>query len=542
MRHHLTRMLLVSFALVSAGTTGAMGESPILARCTEGDTIKKCWDRWADPEGTFQLVDLDAPADATSSEREAIGNTTLGDFLLTKLAPVDGQDSAVSPGLKDFLNVFAATVENAEVNEGENSLNLTWNFPLLSFDKGKNAQVQVSVNEAAVYSPLEMAIPEDQRTDRVASLKQQLDDSSDVTIAFSYTALTEKLGRSFVPHADLYQPLFAKIVSTKVSDDDNARLLRFAKVLQDLGEFHGSLTEATPLAEAAQALMAAADPPEHLASLKGSSQEETTRRLAAYVEKVAGEEAALSERVRKALKGHPIRAFSNLLNNQPQLTFTARYRDREEAVGPSQTALTVTYEKGLFNLNSLNRYLRQQGELAGCRDMAKGDRGKSEACLNAVAAYGKRVLPYLDDANRFTFTASYNETDAYNVFLPASDDPVYSAVSVNQKKVEKLIASLAYGRVLTNDGQGHPVSRFDLEAKYEDIMDRETLIDDRLIVTAIYTRELSDQFSLPLSLVWANKDEFLPDVDEKISANFGLRFRVKGKGMPMTPPGDDSGS
>ena len=53
---------------------------------------------------------------------------------------------------------------------------------------------------------------------------------------------------------------------------------------------------------------------------------------------------------------------------------------------------------------------------------------------------------------------------------------------------------------------------------------------ERLVASLTYTQRINDQFSLPIGVVWANKGEFLGDVDKKVSVNFGLKFRLMKNG------------
>jgi hypothetical protein len=66
-------------------------------------------------------------------------------------------------------------------------------------------------------------------------------------------------------------------------------------------------------------------------------------------------------------------------------------------------------------------------------------------------------------------------------------------------------------------------SRLDVVAKYEDYSDDPSR-RDRFIATATLTTQLSG-ISVPVVLVYANHDVYLPDFDKSLTAHIGLQYR-----------------
>jgi hypothetical protein len=52
--------------------------------------------------------------------------------------------------------------------------------------------------------------------------------------------------------------------------------------------------------------------------------------------------------------------------------------------------------------------------------------------------------------------------------------------------------------------------------------------DSRFVVTLTYTRRFMDM-DMPISIVYANKSEFLNDTDKQIGLHIGIKYRALDK-------------
>jgi hypothetical protein len=55
-------------------------------------------------------------------------------------------------------------------------------------------------------------------------------------------------------------------------------------------------------------------------------------------------------------------------------------------------------------------------------------------------------------------------------------------------------------------------------------LDDDTTNEERVTAALTYTRRVGDM-DMPFSIVYANKDEFLGEVDHQLGINLGLKFR-----------------
>lgn len=230
------------------------------------------------------------------------------------------------------------------------------------------------------------------------------------------------------------------------------------------------------------------------------------------VENAARSEAALEQQLRTTAAVHALSAFAELVNNQPQLTFGVEFRERDHLVGAREQSLKVAYEFGFANIGEMER-------TAGpACNRASADRENAELaaeCLSRYRLYVERHADTLRNADRFVAALSYVDIGDY--------DYRGDGVVVERGGSQRLDASLGYGRTLRALGADRD-SRLDLVAKYEDYSDDPDR-RDRFLTTLTFTTKLNG-VAVPIALVYANHGEFLPDVDEELSAHVGLKFAL----------------
>lgn len=190
----------------------------------------------------------------------------------------------------------------------------------------------------------------------------------------------------------------------------------------------------------------------------------------------------------------------DLVGNQPQLSFTATYRSRDEAAGPNEFNAAFSYEEGMKNVNDLRN---RCGEI----DMA---------CLADFLATDAEKIR---GARRIRFNAEYTRISRLSFVMPA---PGFSYLA---EPTERLAASFTFGGYIGREMSGHRRSRFDLSATYEDFSD-DPLRQDRGLASATLTYPLMQGFFLSLGAVYATKPEFRGDVDEELSARAGFTYKI----------------
>lgn len=196
---------------------------------------------------------------------------------------------------------------------------------------------------------------------------------------------------------------------------------------------------------------------------------------------------------------------ADLINNQPQWNVTFQARLRDALVGPQEYRLEARYESGWVNMNGLREF---------CGD------GLTARCFrNYLEDPGVRAI--LARSDRIWFSGQVRLIEDYDFRSSGPTDPPNLAVA-GSLSIE---VKGGYGRYLSVDELGTELARVDLVAEgllHEDGSGRK----DTWGVSAIYTHRVSDSFSLPVGLSYSNRDEFLEDVDHRVSANVGLHYRL----------------
>ena len=88
-----------------------------------------------------------------------------------------------------------------------------------------------------------------------------------------------------------------------------------------------------------------------------------------------------------------------------------------------------------------------------------------------------------------------------------------------------LIGEFGYGRYVAFNREGEQIGRIDLGAMYvhhEDDPERQ----NRFVGSATYTQRVSPSLSFAAGVSYASRPEFLDEVERKVTANFGLRYKL----------------
>ncbi|HEV2844901.1 MAG TPA: hypothetical protein VG477_08655, partial [Thermoanaerobaculia bacterium] len=127
--------------------------------------------------------------------------------------------------------------------------------------------------------------------------------------------------------------------------------------------------------------------------------------------------------------------------------------------------------------------------------------------------------------HRFSFTGEYVDIDEDTI------DPGLAGVNpIALESVNRLILHAGWSRDFL---VGEEPVAMDLVAEYQDVSD-DRLRRDRGIVTLTLTRQVNN-VSIPFGIVYANHGEYLPEVDEKLSAHIGLRFNLFNRNRNANP-------
>ena len=413
-------------------------------------------------------------------------------------------DSFLGNATRDFLSIFAAGLQTANLSEEQDALTLDWNLRVNELGD-KPVKLQGVLRKPVLWKDF---------TDHLATgvdrtkLEDKLEDFDDLTLTVSYGPEDQKYGRNLAPHLTLFDVLHSGIAADITVQESTAAVAarEFA-----LGRFSQN-----PDIQDIQDLQN-----KRFNELPPTRQDEARRLTIAAADSIAMTRTVFDTK----FVAYGLDRFSDLLNNQPQLYFSASRRERSSLVGPRETTIKATYEKGFVNINTFRKEAADSCPKSNDTE-APPSEVEQAACAAAFKQYVKRpeIVAGLDAANRFAFSLEYSDAEDYTI----TDALVPTPFDVKGSRVTN--GSIVYGRMMHRDRANGRDGRVDLSVTYADVRG-DADKDNRFIASAIYTQKINDTMSFPIGVVWSNRDAHVPDSDQRLSAHFGLVFKMP-KGMP----------
>ncbi len=452
--------------------------------CDPDETIEACWGRYLPEEPT----DLDPKLKGKLTTKKEHATAAEEERLKTFETGLDGGAPALATTTRNFLPLMtmAGLLSDSDGNAADNLMALDLNFLIPTLAEDRNAQLKAVLNtDPTLFEPLREAIDAlPDGSDTIAAMESELDAADDYTLSFTYNHMSSRygLGRSFEQYRQRYSTLFEAAITKATAEVSTASALALQNFLV---ERVGNADLSKPL--------------------------KATPGLQEVVERAASEAAQLEARLLEISKQHQLPMFAELVNNQPQLTVSAEFRERDVIVGAREKSLKIAYE---FGFASAGGFEAASG--AACDN--PGDVSAASACLTAFKRYVDDREQHLRNADRFVAELSYVEIDDYAFER--------DGISLAREGTSRLDISLGAGRTLRALGDDRE-TRVDLVAKYED-HDDDPERRDRLVATLTLTTKVAG-ISMPISLVYANHSQFLPEVDEQLTAHIGVKFAMDPK-------------
>jgi hypothetical protein len=485
------RFLLLSVLLLSLTTVPQVAAQ----NCTDPDTQLNCTGREA--YDIYRKAELQKRGIAVEAMAvEAVDKEVTNSNRSTE--PPDPYAQRIHNSYQDFLNLFGFAIN--KIDEAEDGQALTIRFNPLR-NGAHLLGLTVTASKPVIAESVKNAIPETGRTDVVTKLEKQVDDLDDLTIAASYSLQTVSCpmqsqrrcyGRSASTYRDVLAhalaPLFA---AAPALNAERQQALKVAIARQ----IPPALLVANPNLDVFTVPIGQVTSPDVMRqALKDFAVVEAQQTF--------DEKAFFSKQ--------NLDVLATLVDNQPQVSFTGSYRSPGQLGGPNQTALTAELQVGNENLNTLR---------GSCRIV-------TDVCLNQA------LMSRLRDGvstTKWVLTASYTRNDSFKLADLGLPDPVTGFVPVDLKSSSELIIKGQGGRVL-GAAVGTQNVRGDLSLEGHRVENDRTRTTNRWLARATITLPLGDNISVPVSLTYANKAEFLGEQDEQLGAHLGLSYR-----LPMRP-------
>jgi hypothetical protein len=474
MRQTLTRLLFINFIII-APMSSAFAQG---IQCANDEVIQDCFNKFV-PSLPEPKTPAAIEATKVDQEKMALKKVSAANTGLSNLV------SPSSSSVLDFLSLLSASLQSTTFDRNAQTFTLDFNIPVGMMGRDDQVKFQTVLAKPKIGSEVEKLLGTNAAA--IKTLNDAFNIGDDITASATYNPVNRYYGRSIAPHRALFQ---AMLIAAVQPDARHEALVHFRKAVRDL-----NIDQSKTFDDAATT-----------ANLKA---DEVKARL------FEGFEAERS--MYQAFTKYATR-FASLLNNQPQRYVSLLYHDRQNTVGPNEWSGKLSWEFGHSNLND---FYNNEGK--DCVAISADDKeGRGVGCLQEFETYVTRTkVDSTAASNRYAVSAEYHSTSSVNVDLP-----LYT-LTFNAKGGHSLVYKATWGRSL-DPTLGDHEARIDGAVNYED-NSKESTKRDRWVGSLTYTVKFSEKMSIPVSLVYANHQQYLSDVNKKLSAHFGLIYKLPSK-------------
>ena len=429
--------------------------------------------------------------------RRAAGTNLAADEVTNTNRAIEVPDAfagRVHNTYQDFLNLFGFAINKVDESDDGQALTIRFNpFRTGLIAAGGN----LTVAKPEISEALQEDLPETGRTDLLARLQKQMGDVDNLTWSASAALQSVKCEVDGKKRCYGRQPeTYRNLISIAI-----VPLLRKAP-LPDTTEAMLALAEiATP---AANAMMGG--------FFKAPLETGTTNRDTARnrLKELAELQAASMAKNKEFFDDAGLEHIATLVDNQPQATLTATYNAPGRYGGPEGTTYALELQYGNDNLNTIRRE-------------CDGD----ETCLQ------REFLERLDkgaSSMKWVFSAAYKRNNKWTVPDLGEGETVEEFDGFTLDRHTELSVKAQGGFKLGAEVGGENMRMdFSLEGQRIEVADKRT--KNRWVAAGTFTVPIGEQMSVPLTVNWANKSEFLPEDSQKLGMHIGITYRIPDMGL-----------
>jgi hypothetical protein len=482
--------ILAALMTLALGAPMAVAQEPAApAPCADSESLKDCFDR---------IQRELTPAAPPATEVDALTKRqkdTVNEELSRAETGADSGSPATAATMNDLAQLLNALglLSSGDSAEGSKlSVDLGFLLPVQDVENN-NSQLKAVINtEPEPLDQLVQAFAEEVREARKDALQKDIRVLGDAQVLFTWGLVNERFGRDYSVLRKNIALMNQGAVSRVYAAADKATIQAFNDVIAEISEAGGS-----PVIRL--------DKQEQI-----SAQKKEEFKTAAF--NAAVTRAGISRNIQHEIARARLDQLADLVEQQPQLLFTLEHDFRDEIIGPETTSATVTWE---ITRRNMGAFLRGEGRVCKENEVATGNSPQYDSCVKALQAYMSAYGAELQTQPRFKVEASYKRVDSVNYSFP--DD----GIDLSLPKRDRWEVGVAAGWPLPKDKNG---GRVDFELSYDSNLDDDDTNKERVTAALTYTRRVGD-VDMPLSIVYANKNEFLGEVDHQISLNIGVKFR-----------------
>jgi hypothetical protein len=428
--------------------------------------------------GTQSEKDTTIATEATKAAD--VATPAAAERVLDKAVPEGSPETQGS--LRDFLPFFFGSLGLGDVKDENGALTLTFNPELLQMGPKNPLSLQTVIRDPVIFDALIKAIPESIRADRKSALEEQLESFGDVEVNLSWSRESERFGRNPKDHNKLMGDLFEDVTKEAAKKVGTTATKNLLNVFADRRL-----------------------PDDALSKTPDETDDKVSDLLEPTILAAAQEIVERQKVFTDLLKNKRWYELDDLVNNQPQILASATYRQRDDLIGPDEWTAKFSYEMGFANINGLKRYCE--------------DKGKSEPDSDCLEGFLTEVGKTTEFAPRLKIEGEFGETAQYFYGLPAD------SFSYGLDRIQKTVIKGSLGGYMHSNAQGNQTTRVDLEGLFEDVTGDEKR-NNRFVATLTFSQKMTGDMSAAFSVVYANKPEYLGEVDEELGARVGLRYKI----------------
>ncbi|HEX3131415.1 MAG TPA: hypothetical protein VH394_29025 [Thermoanaerobaculia bacterium] len=468
---------------------------------------------------------------------EMAGTKILGQASTAAASDVSG--SRVSDSLADLLPMLQGAISPVDTSGNGSPVVLNFNSPPIF---GGKTSLQTTLIEPKIFAPIEEKFADATRDVESKTLLDRAGGFGDATYSLGWAPVRRarnwgaRRQQLFGRDIETYLPLIDEYAQDVLIPKLNAKANNFfttarnglsssataADLAAKLGKTPNEIFGMS-FADLRTAAAATADP---------DGAEDLVDKLKGEIEDFAADDTDDEEILDQQQELSD--QFAALIGNQPVLQVRTSYRDADPAVGPRDFGVTVEYSAGTLNFNRLlDEYrglIKQWPDTSGPIDDATRRRFKEQA-FNRIA---KRSAE--GDLWRTSYAITYKKVDDYDEDFEYDVDDVKKTFNVTAPGVDQWQVRINYSQLAGPSdllaSEARPRLEFSVEGiwnKEDDDVAEDLRRNDRVLGRITYTVPTTDNMTFPISIVYANRPEFLmedKDLKNKLSMHVGLSYKL----------------
>jgi hypothetical protein len=482
-----TRFLSLLLLLFAASVVRGQCTNPETENCT----VQGALNFYRAKAGVTQVEFVEVKPEVAKAAIESVEDKVKNANRAT--TPPDAFAGRLHNSYQDFLNLLSFAINDVKESEDGRALVIRFN-PKRA---GRNMfGLTLTAAEPGLSDDVKKAIPDATRDDVVRKLDGQLGDTDDLTWAGSYSYSTNRCDTTVDPRDWCWgraKSTYRDLLSGLVVPPDLSMIGLEARLTDELTDLFK----------------------DEVVTIKGAKLDQlkksTDRPQALEImQKIVENQKAMENRTKLLSEKRHLALLADLIDNQPQLTATATYRDPGDLGGPIHRAATLEFHIGRQNLNTVRK---------SC------GASKGAALNNCLLGQLASITDTGISTDKIVVVATYSQNRRFQVATLPLEPAVADFTPVDVKSTREINVKVQGGRQLSTEVMGQSM-RADLSIEGIRTEKDSKRTKNRWVGTLTLSVPIGDNMTVPFSVMYANRSEFLDEKSDKIGAHLGISYRL----------------